>query len=212
MTEIDVSLSRSSARSEIRAGVIAAAAQILADEGLSGLTVRRVADRVNASTKVVYTLFGGKDGLMEAVYLAAFDRLSEEMTGPAALTDPHARVLASARTYRLFALAHPDLYSVMFGEASAGFQPSAEARRHGWATFKAMRSSLVECRPALTAQDADFAMRAVWAAMHGVVSLELREILGPADMSDALLVATVGAICGRFGIDLPDPIQFDQVT
>ncbi len=205
MPEIDASLSRSSARSNIRAGVIDAAARILADEGLAGLTVRRVADRVNASTKVVYTLFGGKEGLLEAVYLGAFDRLSAEMVGPGALTDPRARVLASARTYRLFALAHPDLYSVMFGEASAGFQPSLESRRHGWATFKAMRNSLVECRPSMTDQDADFAMRAVWAAMHGVVSLELREILGPAQMSDALLVTSVSAICARFGIDLPDP-------
>ena len=205
MPEVDATLSRSSARSEIRAGVIDAAARILADEGLPALTVRRVADRVNASTKVVYTLFGGKEGLLEAVYLGAFDRLSEEMVEPAALHDPHERVLASARNYRLFALAHPDLYSVMFGEASAGFQPSLEARRHGWATFKAMRTSLVECRPSMTDRDADFAMRAVWAAMHGVVSLELREILGPAEMSDALLVTTVCAICARFEINLPEP-------
>ncbi|WP_428152362.1 TetR/AcrR family transcriptional regulator [Brevundimonas sp.] len=205
MPEVDVSLSRSSARSEIRAGVIDAAARILAEEGLAALTVRRVADRVNASTKVVYTLFGGKEGLLEAVYLGAFDRLSAEMVGPAARSDPRERVLASARTYRLFALAHPDLYSVMFGEAAVGFQPSLEARRHGWATFKAMRTSLVECRPSMTERDADFAMRAVWAAMHGVVSLELREILGPAEMSDALLITSVSAICARFDIDLPEP-------
>jgi len=207
MPEVDVTLSRSSARSEIRAGVIDAAARILAEEGLSALTVRRVADRVNASTKVVYTLFGGKEGLLEAVYLGAFDRLSEEMAEPAALPDPRERVLASARNYRLFALAHPDLYSVMFGEASAGFQPSLDARRHGWATFKAMRTSLIECRPSMTERDADFAMRAVWAAMHGVVSLELRDILGPAEMSDALLITSVSAICTRFGIDLPEPSE-----
>lgn len=207
MVDVDVSLSRSSARSEIRVGVISAAARLLAEEGLAALTVRRVADRVNASTKVIYTLFGGKDGLLEAVYLAAFDRLSEDLTAPAAVAEPRARILALARAYRLFALAHPDLYSVMFGEASAGFQPSADARRRGWATFKAMRQSLSDCRPAMADHDADFAMRAVWAAMHGVVSLELREILGPAEISDALLVTSVSAICARFGIDLPDPSE-----
>ncbi len=207
MPDVDIALSRSSARSEIRAGVIDAAAHILAEGGLAALTVRRVADRVNASTKVVYTLFGGKEGLLEAVYLGAFDRLTAEMVEPATLPDPRDRVLASARTYRLFALAHPDLYSVMFGEASAGFKPSLEARRHGWATFKAMRRSLVECRPSLTDRDADFAMRAVWAAMHGVVSLELRDILGPAEMSDALLVTSVSAICARFDIHLSEPLE-----
>jgi AcrR family transcriptional regulator len=205
MAEVDITLSRSSARSQVRDGVIAAAARTVAEEGLAGLTVRRVAERVNASTKVIYTLFGGKDGLMEAVFLAAFDQLSADMKAPAALPDPPDRVLACARAYRLFALAHPDLYSVMFGEASAGFHPSLEARRHGWATFKAMRNSLVACRPAMTEAEADFAMRAVWAAMHGVVSLELRDILGPADMSDALLVTSIAAICTRFGIELPIP-------
>jgi len=97
MVEVDVSLSRSSARSEIRVGVISAAARILAEEGLAALTVRRVADRVNASTKVIYTLFGGKDGLLEAVYLAAFDSLSEELAAPAAVAQPRERILALAR-------------------------------------------------------------------------------------------------------------------
>ena len=205
MAEVDVTLSRSTARSQVRDGVIAAAARTVAEDGLAGLTVRRVAERVNASTKVIYTLFGGKDGLMEAVFVGAFDQLSAEMAGPAALPNPPDRVLACARAYRLFALAHPDLYSVMFGEASAGFHPSLEARRHGWATFKAMRNGLIACRPEMTEPEADFAMRAVWAAMHGVVSLELRDILGPAEMSDDLLVVSVSAICARFGIELPVP-------
>lgn len=181
---VDVRRLKADFRDEMRQGLLAAAARILAEEGLGALTVRRLAARVNASTKLVYTLFGGKDGVLEALYLDAFDGLAAELAVPVPGGDPLADLRAMAHAYRHYALAHPDRYAVMFGDAGAAFNPSPQARRHAWATFKAMRDALAR---ALGARDgagvenggnADTLARTLWAGMHGVVSLELRRILG----------------------------------
>lgn len=204
VADFDVRRVKADLRADVRSALLAAAARILAEEGLAALTVRRVAEGVNASTKLVYTLFGGKEGLLEALYLDAFDGLAAELAAVAAPppgTPLETLLLEMARAYRRYALAHPDRYAVMFGDAGARFDPSPAARRHAWGTFKTMRDTLAAARPAMGAAQADIAMRGIWAGMHGVVSLELREVLGPSGLSDALYESVLGALLR----DLPPP-------
>ncbi|KEQ53887.1 TetR/AcrR family transcriptional regulator [Sphingobium chlorophenolicum] len=68
----DVRAVRAAMETDMRAVLLGAAAVLLSEEGPSALTVRRVADAVNASTKMIYTHFGGKDGLFDALYLHSF--------------------------------------------------------------------------------------------------------------------------------------------
>lgn len=196
----DARQSRADMREDLRAALLAAAARILTEEGLSALTVRHLAQRVNVSTKAVYTLFGGKEGLLEALYLDAFDGIGRFLPDVAAIEPPGHRLVALAKGYRLYALARPDHYAVMFGDAGTGFSPSPENRRHAWNTTRPMRQTLRQCRPGMTAEEADFIMRALWAGMHGVVSLELRQLIGGPELAARLFDDMLLAILTRFGI------------
>src|SRR5579872_7259824 len=62
----------------LRQGMLDAATRLLTEEGPAALTVRRVAESVNCSTTLLYSLFGGKDGLSNALYLEGFARLKVE--------------------------------------------------------------------------------------------------------------------------------------
>lgn len=199
----DARQQRADMREDLRAALLAAAARILSEDGLGALTLRRLAERVNVSTKAVYTLFGGKEGLLEALYLDAFDGLEVFAPESAAIESPPQRLLALARGYRAYALARPDRYAVMFGDAATGFSPSAESRRHAWNTTRPMRRTLMDCKPGMTAEEADFVMRAIWATMHGVVSLELRQLIGGREMADRLFDETLIAVLNRFAVPLP---------
>ncbi|MFD0660124.1 TetR/AcrR family transcriptional regulator [Thermocatellispora tengchongensis] len=55
----------------VRTAILDAAIRLLADEGPAALTVRRISGDVGCSTKVIYTMFGGKDGLVEALWRRA---------------------------------------------------------------------------------------------------------------------------------------------
>src|SRR5438105_9415646 len=59
-----------------RRPVLESAARLLAEEGPHGLSLRRIAAEAGGSTQLVYTLFGGKPGLADALYAEGFGRLS----------------------------------------------------------------------------------------------------------------------------------------
>ena len=75
----------------VRTAFIETAAQLIATEGSSGLTLRRVADQVGTSTMAVYTHFGGMNELRLEVRREGFARLAAhlaqvEQTSPFSFT------------------------------------------------------------------------------------------------------------------------------
>lgn len=146
---------------------------MLSDGGPESLSLRRLAEDVGTSTSAVYTLFGGKAELIGAVaHEAEAGFTTAQREAAAAAPDPHAMLLAIGRAYRAWALAHPDLYQVMFG----GRVPIAE---RGGPTPRGFLP-LLSCVTALQegghfSRDVPAASVAfsVWSCVHGYVSLEL---------------------------------------
>lgn len=190
-------------RAGTREAILAAAATVLSEEGPAALTIRRVAQAVNASTKVIYTSFGGKDGLLDALYLHSFTGLEREMlsarTAAAAPADClHAVCLA----YRAYALAEPAFYNVMFGDLGRAWQPPHESRLQARETFRILREAIEVSLPPHRLPEAIPTTRLLWAAMHGVVSLEMRGLLAE-EAADCVLLFedAVRAVCLAHGID-----------
>jgi AcrR family transcriptional regulator len=163
-----------SSANDTRNAILSAAVAILHEHGAGALTVRSVAAAAGCSTTGVYTWFGGKNGLVEAIFVDGFVRFAESLATVRTRRQRDAHVLAMAHAYRDWARANPTHYVVMFGGAVPDFRPSAEARDTARATF----DSLVEAVEALAAErDLDGSPRDVahhlWAGMHGYVSLEI---------------------------------------
>ncbi|MEV1179484.1 TetR/AcrR family transcriptional regulator [Nonomuraea sp. NPDC049784] len=160
----------------VRAAILDAATHLLVTEGPAALTVRRIAGEVGCSTKVIYTLFGGKDGLSEALWLEGFARferrLLEELDDG---DDPLTSLRRGLDAYRAYALAEPDYYRVMFLGAMAGFKPGDEAVGSARRTFGLLVRGVGECLEAgaLRGGEAVEIADVLWMAVHGAVSLEI---------------------------------------
>jgi AcrR family transcriptional regulator len=134
--------------------IVAVARDLLAREGLEGLTLGRLAGALRIKPPSLYKHFAGKrhiEALLIAEGLAAFAE-ALEAAGPS-LADV-------AATYRRYALGHPQLYRLMTeGPLPRDLLPDGlEARA---------------AAPVLAAAgDPDLA-RAAWAYAHGMVALEL---------------------------------------
>ena len=72
-------MSPRSADPAIRTALLDAAARILAADGPSALSTRRLATEVGASTMAVYTHFGSMDQVRQAVRQDGFARLAAEL-------------------------------------------------------------------------------------------------------------------------------------
>lgn len=159
----------------VRTTILDHAIDLLVTEGPTALTMRRIATGIGASTKVLYTMFGGKEGLTDALYREGFARLRRAQQQVPGSEDPLAHLNALGAAYRAHALAEPAYYRVMFELAVPGYRPSAEALNAAETAFDASVTAVQACidsgvfRPG----DAYEISKLFWAAAHGAVSLEI---------------------------------------
>jgi AcrR family transcriptional regulator len=162
---------------EVGAAVIDGALRVLESEGPGALTVRRIASEAGVAPMGVYNHFGGKDGVVEQLFVRGFHQLREAFADVAG-DDAAEDLFEAGRRYRRIALAHPAMYAVMFERAVPDFEPSPGAKSEALASFaelvrlvqRAMDTGVIaEADPVDVAQG-------IWSLCHGQVSLELRGI------------------------------------
>jgi AcrR family transcriptional regulator len=159
---------------DTRGNILAAAIEILHASGAGALTVRSVATAAGCSTTGVYTWFGGKNGLVEAIFIDGFRRFGDTLLAVRAAAAPDKALLALAEAYREWAIANPTHYMVMFGRAVPDFEPSAEALAIARGTFATLVDAAGETvRERELIGEPDDIAHHLWAGMHGYVSLEL---------------------------------------
>jgi AcrR family transcriptional regulator len=165
---------KSLGRERLRSLLLDTASRLLVAEGPAALTMRRIAVEVGCSTTVLYTMFGGKDGLAEGLYLEGFRRFRRHLGKLTPGADPVAHVYALSRAYRESALAEPDYYRVMFAQAIP-FTPGPAALAAASTSFQTLVDGVRACidAGAFRPGDPTEIAEVLWAAAHGVISLEL---------------------------------------
>jgi len=160
---------------EVRSALLQSAAHLLETEGPDALSVRRIAAAAHVAPMGVYNHFDGKHGVVEALWVDAFDRLRATMESLEEVDDPGEALIEGFRRYRALALAHPMAYRLMFLDTVPGFEPSVEAAWSAANSFQALVAAVRRAAAAGAVADGDPVQTAqvVWAAVHGWVSLEL---------------------------------------
>jgi AcrR family transcriptional regulator len=169
-------------RSAQRQVLLDAASELLESEGPEALTMRRIAGRVGCSTSALYSTFGGKAGVAEALWLEGFERLHAAL-GAVDDEDPLGRLAAMGQAYRRSALANRSYYGIMFARPIPGFEPSPEAYEASLRPLRLLVDAVAACVQAGVFRSVDpaHAARVLWAASHGAVSLELAGYEGAVD-------------------------------
>ena len=156
--------------------LLAAAGNVLVEEGASALTVRRIAAEAGCSTMGLYSRFGGKDGVVEHLFVEGFEGLIAAMDAlPAGLT-PVAELRACGSAYRRYALSHATHYLVMFAGSVPGFEPSLEALAVAHGSFERLVARVERGQAAGVLRDdvdAEAIAEVIWFTIHGAVMLEL---------------------------------------
>ena len=163
------------AQQHLKERFLDAALRVLVDDGVTGLTVRSVAEAAGASTIAVYTRFGGRSGLLDTLYERTFDLLRETLEAMPPLSSDHeGDILAFALTYRRFALECPARYALMFERPVADFSPDPSLRVAVVERIFALLVRRVERISPPGADDVKLSYL-LWTTMHGLVSNELTQ-------------------------------------
>lgn len=179
--------------------MVGAATDLLCHEGPAAVSVRNVASRLGVSYQVVYSRFGGKAGLVDAMVLRGHTLLIARLEGVAEPVGDPDRVVALGQAYLEAALAEPALYQVMFDRPIVGYKPSPPSRNAARASFRPLREAIAACWrtgslcPTTAVADPDTLAYMCWSAAHGLVSLTLAGQHPPTDV-ESVLSATATAL------------------
>jgi AcrR family transcriptional regulator len=181
----------------LRVQLLEQAVRTLSEDGPDALSLRKLAAQVGTSTTAVYSLFGGKPGLLEAVFDEAFARFGDRLAEVEPSRDALADLAALGMAYRASALDEPHFYQVMFGPVGGVMTPGPESRARAEATFRPLLDTVRRAIAAGQLRDEDPVRIAtsLWAVVHGLVSLELRALLpAEAGAADELYAQALRAI------------------
>lgn len=163
-------------------------------DGVDGLSLRTLAADAGTSTAAVYSLFGGKPGLLAALHERAFRRFGRAQEAVGFSDDPLDDILRLGHAYRDSAVVDPHGYRVMFGGVVLPEQVGPELAQAAAETFTPLLEAVrraVESGRLVADAPAEQIATALWANVHGLVSLELGGFLPPhaGDPADVFEVA-----------------------
>ncbi|GAA2035230.1 hypothetical protein GCM10009839_39870 [Catenulispora yoronensis] len=159
----------------LRASLLDVAARLLAAEGPAALTMRRIATEAGCSTMVLYKHFGSKDAIATALYLEGFARLKRHLDAVPRGDDPAEYLAALGRAYRENALREPNFYDVMHGPGIPGFTPAPETTAAAKQSLQVLHEAArwcIETGHFHPDSDPTEITDILWAAAHGIISLE----------------------------------------
>lgn len=169
---------------ELRRLAVEAARAIVAEEGLRGLTVRRVAERIGYAPGTLYNLFSNLDELVLRVNAETLDRMAEalEAAAKSPLSD---RAAALVHAYFDAIAAEPLLWGMLFEHRLPPGQELPDWYSERLERLVAIAGvglgPLMADWPEMERRQAIVAM---WAGLHGISTLTVSAKLSLVDRSD----------------------------
>lgn len=168
-------------RSETRDKILDAARELFITEGYEGVSMRRVAEKIEYSPTAIYVHFADKNELFRELCHRDYAHLAEVFQSAMISSDPIERLTQIGAIYIDFGTRFPNHYKFMFMTPHPAHEFDDQDREmHGnpekdayaflrWAVQQAIdaRCFREEVR------DAELVSQTLWASVHGVISLEI---------------------------------------
>jgi AcrR family transcriptional regulator len=162
---------------DLENALIKAGVEILAQEGLGGLSLRKVAKRAGVSHSAPYAHFKDRQSLIAAISTEGFKQIYAELDAAvsAHAADPKQQLVEGACAYIQFAMNNMDTFKIMFSgvlEKEKEYPSFVEISRK---TFERVVEVVRACQNAgvLRSAPAEVMAVSVWGQVHGVISLAL---------------------------------------
>lgn len=162
--------------------ILDAARELFLEHGIENVSTRQIATRVGISQTALYVYFKSKEEMIDKLVEGAFRRLGQAMREvQARSSNPLEYLRGAIPTYVRFGIENPDEYRLAFmlrdGRRKAAMLPPEQRQTVGLQEFGVLESYIADglaCGSLRSSASSPKAVaQALWAAMHGLVSLLL---------------------------------------
>jgi AcrR family transcriptional regulator len=167
---------RARGKAALKQKILTAAVEIMATEGYEGLSIRRLADKIEYAPSTIYLYFRDKFDIVATICVETFTRLTEEVTRiTAQCTDPVQGLRQGCRCYVDFGIAHPSHYQVSFCQPPPKLPPGQPnpCLEAAMKCFGTLQRAVWECVQAgrVLPLDINLLSESIWVSLHGLTSL-----------------------------------------
>lgn len=185
----------------IRAAVLEAARVLLEREGPDAVTNRKVAREAGCSTMAIYSRFGSKGGILDALYLEGVERLAAAQARVPTVGSGLDEVFGLCLAYRGIGLESPGHYRIVFGDIP-GWRPSESLRQHLLRRFERLVAAVARAIAEGSVHGEALPLAfCLFATCHGCVSLQHAEYTGLLPDAER---AYLGAVARVLGVTPPE--------
>jgi AcrR family transcriptional regulator len=162
---------------DLKNALIQAGINILARDGVAGLSLRRVAGKAGVSHAAPYAHFTDKQALIAAISTEGYRMIHERIEAAIAEFegDPSRQLLEAAWAYVDFALTDPAHFKITLSGVIEKEKEHPAFVEMSQKSFKAVVTIVEACQAqgVLAAGPSDLAAVSVWSLVHGLASLVL---------------------------------------
>jgi AcrR family transcriptional regulator len=138
----DLEDTRAMRRDATRARILDAAWELACRDGLAAITLREVARRVGMRAPSLYTYFGSKNAMYDAMYAEGARQLAETLAGRPQADDPRETLRGRMRLFTGFCIADPVRYQLLLERPVPDFAPTPESFQITVAALAGTRADL----------------------------------------------------------------------
>ncbi len=173
-------------RNEARRAILDATEALLVEAGYDRFSMRRLAARCGSTTPTIYHYFNDKRGLLHALLDEVLQGLLERLRKVPQAADAAQNMRQLVLEFVRFGLAHPAQYQLLVMPRADTPPPDSAAE-----VMQLLRQPMAQLagEQRMVALDGEAAGQAIWALMHGLISL--RTSLPEFAWSDSLLQAAL---------------------
>ena len=164
-------------KQEMRRRILDAAKKLYIEEGFEKVQIRNIAEAIEYSPGTIYLYFKDKDEILHALHNEGFEELYRRQLTTLSIKDPLERLRQHAKVYVQFGLENPEYYDLMFIERGPAKKiEELQEWEVGLRTYRFLEENIKACIEAGVFGGKDFqaATFAMWAFVHGMVSLVIR--------------------------------------
>lgn len=168
-------------KSETRDKILDAARELFVTEGYEGVSMRKVAEKIEYSPTAIYVHFADKNELFRELCHQDYARLAEVFTSSVISTDPLERLRQIGAIYIDFGTRYPNHYKFMFmtphpahqlDEVDREMKGNPEMDAYAFLKWAVQQAIEAGCfREEI--RDAELISQTLWASVHGVISLHI---------------------------------------
>ena len=168
-------------KSETRDKILDAARELFVAEGFEGVSMRKVAEKIEYSPTAIYLHFADKEELFRELCHQDYARLAEVFQSSAMSNDPIERLKQIGAIYVDFGTRYPNHYKFMFMTPHPPHEPdevdrevmgNPEMDAYAFLKWAVQQALDVGCfREEFN--DPELISQTLWASVHGIISLQI---------------------------------------